>query len=137
MCNEVTAVRWNAQEELGWQSISLSQSHSCSNYCFGFVVSVDKKGRLMLTGECRDRRGRLRENEKGIRLRRKTVMALRQMRLHTLPDAVKASEPLDDVMVLDATTSSFSVRCDGGLFQEKVIPDALFWEIHKLLRAYL
>ena len=129
--------RITQKEELGWQELFLSQSHSCADYCFWFEVRTNEKGRLVLTGECRDDRGEPHEEGKGLRLKKKTVKALQQMQLHTLANAQEKIEPEGMAFLMDATTSSFSLRCGDGKLRNKEIPQPLFMEIQKLLRKYL
>jgi hypothetical protein len=125
-------------EELPWLGFSLSQNHSCANYSFHFEVHREENGRYYVTGECPDKKGYHHTEEKGIRLRNRTVEALGRLRLEQLPEDVPREMPreLAEVMILDEMTRHFSVKRSDGSFESKIIPEEMFLDIAQLLNAY-
>ena len=122
------------EEEMPWMGISLSQNHSCADYIFNFDVRREENGRYYVTGECRNAKGSLCTAEKGIRLKKRTVEALRHLQLEQLPEAIP--QKIEDLMILDAPTSSFSIQYSDGRMEAKTIPEEMFLDIVHRLNAY-
>ncbi len=126
-------------EMLPWQGISMGQTHSCANYIFFYDVRTDKKGHLILTGECRDKRGKHCVKERGIRLRRRTITALKDLRLEELPEEEKEIVPpeFEEVILLDASERYFTLILPDGRWEKKVISEAMFCNIAEQFNAYI
>lgn len=119
---------------LAWQGFSLSQNHSCADYIFLYEVRVDEKGRLLLTGECRNN-GETFVEEHGIRLKSKTVRVLQSLALERLPTETQQEAPPE--MVLDDTTTGFTLYLPDGTWDNKAIPSEMFEDIADRLKVYL
>ena len=126
-------------EMLPWQGISMGQTHSCANYIFFYDVRTDKKGRLIVTGECRDKRGRHCVKERGVRLKRRTLAVLENLRLEELPEEEKKIVPpeFEEVILLDASERYFTLILPDGRQERKVIPEAMFCNIAEQFNAYI
>ena len=121
-------------EEMPWLGFSLSQNHSCADYIFNFDVRRKENGRYYVTGECRNAKGSLCTAEKGIRLKKPTVEALRHLQLEQLPEEIPQEN--EELMILDATTRNFSVQYPDGRMEAKTIPEEMFLDIVHRLKAY-
>ena len=122
------------EAEMPWLGFFLSQNHSCADYIFHFDVCRKENGRYYVTGECRNAKGYLCAEEKGIRLKKRTVEALGRLRLEQLPEEIP--QETEDLMILDATTRSFSIRHPDGRNEPKIIPEEMFLDIVHRLKAY-
>lgn len=122
------------EEEMPWMGFSLSQNHSCADYIFNFDVRRKENGRYYVTGEYRDAKGSLCAEDRGIRLKKPTVEALRHLRLEQLPEA--KPQKIEDLMILDAPTRSFSIQYSDGRMEAKTIPEEMFLDIVHRLEAY-
>lgn len=127
------------EEELPWLGFSMSQNHSCADYIFYFDVRRKENGRYFVTGECSDDKGNRHIEEKGIRLKKRTVEALGQLRLEQLPEDIPKELPqeLADEMILDDTTRCFSIMRPDGSFESKLISEEMFLDIARRLKTYL
>ena len=117
-----------------WLGFSLSQNHSCADYIFNVDVRRKENGRYYVTGECRNAKGSLCTAEKGIRLKKRTVEALRHLQLEQLPEEIP--QEIGDLVLLDATTRSFSIQHPDGRMEAKTIPEEMFLDIVHRLEAY-
>ena len=130
----ITRLFSHKEEEMPWMGFSLSQNHSCADYIFSFDVRRKENGRYYVTGEYRDAKGSLCAEDRGIRLKKPTVEALRHLRLEQLPEEIP--QETEDLVLLDATTRSFSIQHPDGRNEPKIIPEEMFLDIVHRLEAY-
>lgn len=115
----------------GWQSLSISRTHSVWNYCFNMSVTAESDGSMLLWGYCVDTDGNEYSSDDGISLSERTISRLRQLELEDLEKAKKNSFP--GPTALDKAEKKLILTDIDGKKTEKVLTDDTLSEIFDLL----
>ena len=118
-----------------WISFTISQTSDVYEGNFAYTVTKDEQdGLYYLFYDYFDYENKVPEERK-VRLKDKTVNALLEMKLLSLPD-VEPKETSGEEIILDGTWAKLTITDDFGNTYEKSISDEMVGNIRSLLTPY-